>query len=136
MSHYTLIKTQIREVQVLLRSLQEMGFRQVEWHEQAQHLFGYEGDQRAETAEVIIRRQFVGAMANDVGFKRTESGEFQAIISEYDRRTRCNAAFLQELNFHYNYHLIHDQAREQLLIVELEQTLDNGDVVILLSERG
>ena len=32
--------------------------------------------------------------------------------------------------------LIRDQAREQNLILEEEQTLDNGDVVIVLSERG
>lgn len=136
MSHYTQIQTQIREVPILLNVLGEMGFHTVECHEQAQHLYGYQGDVRPETAEVIIRRRFIGSAANDVGFKRRDSGEFQAIISEYDRGTRCNAAWLQELNRRYAYNLIHDQAKEQNLIVEEEQTLENGDIVIILSERG
>ena len=136
MSHYTQIRTQIRELPILLDGLAEMGFNTVECHEQAQHLLGYRGDLRPETAEVIIRREFIGPAANDVGFKRQDAGEFQAIISEYDRGTRCNAAWLQELNRRYAYNLIHDQAREQNLIVEEEQMLENGDVVIILSERG
>jgi hypothetical protein len=136
MSHYTTIRTQIREATILVEALREMGFQQVECHEEPQHLFGYQGDQRPEMAEVIIRRQFIGAAANDVGFRRQDSGEFEAIISEYDRHTRCNAGWLQELNRRYAYNLIHEQAREQNLIVEEEQTLENGDVIILLSERG
>jgi hypothetical protein len=36
----------------------------VEYHEVAQHLFGYGGDRRPETAEVIIRRQHIGAASN------------------------------------------------------------------------
>jgi hypothetical protein len=43
---------------------------------------------------------------------------------------------MQQVNRQYAYNLIRDQAREQNLIVEEEQTLENGDVVILLSERG
>jgi len=136
MSHYTQIRTQIREVPMLLKVLAEMGFNTVECHEQAQQLYGYQGDLRPETAEVIIRRKFIGPLANDVGFKRQDSGEFQAIISEYDGRTRCNATWLQELNRRYAYNLIHDQAKEQNLIIEEEQTLENGDIVIILSERG
>ena len=136
MSHYTVIQTQIREVPILLRSLQEMGFQHVEFHEQAQHLFGYEGDQRPETAEIIIRREYIDEVANDVGFKRQESGEFQAIVSEYDRQARCDDAWLAQLNRTYAYNLIRDQASEQNLIFEEEETLENGDLVIILSERG
>jgi hypothetical protein len=136
MSHYTRIQTRLREVRILLRVLGEMGFKQDECHEQAQPLVGHLGDRRRETAEVIIRRQFIGDASNDVGFKRDESGEFQAIISGYDRGTLCNAAWLQELNRRYACHLIREQAREQNLIVEEEQTLENGDTIIILSERG
>ena len=136
MSHYTLIQTEIRKQAILLQSLHELGYAEVECHEYAQPLFGYQGDRRPETAEVIIRRNRIGAAANDVGFKRQESGDFQAIISEYDRRTHCNETWLQNLNRTYAYNVIQDQVREQDLIVEEEQTLENGDTVIILSERG
>jgi len=136
MSHYTLIQTEIREVPILLCALAEMGFSQVEHHEEPQHLYGYQDDRREETAEVIIRREFVGSASNDVGFKRRESGAFEAIVSEYDRQNRCDQSWLQELNHRYSYNLIQDQVREQDLVVEEEQVLDNGDIVLVLSERG
>ncbi len=44
--------------------------------------------------------------------------------------------FMQQVNRQYAYNLIRDQVGEQNLIVEKEQTLENGDVVILLPERG
>jgi hypothetical protein len=112
-----------------------MGFPNVERHEEAEHLYGYQSDRRPETAEVIIRRKDIGPASNDIGFKREASGEFQAIISEYDR-SRFSQTWLQELNKHYAYNVIMNQAREQNLIVEEEQTLENGDVIIVLSERG
>ncbi|HNR30637.1 MAG TPA: DUF1257 domain-containing protein [Candidatus Hydrogenedentes bacterium] len=136
MSHYTCIRTQIREVPFLVEALHEMGFADVEVHEEAQHLFGYRGDLRPQTAEVIIRRKYIGAAANDVGFKRQDSGEFEAIISEFDRRNRCNTAWLQELNQRYGYHLVKEQMRLEDRVLESEEVLENGDIILLYSERG
>jgi hypothetical protein len=112
-----------------------MGFTSVECHEEAQHLYGYQGDRRPETAEVIVRRKDIGPASNDIGFKRQSSGEYQAIISEYDRR-RFSEAWLQELNRNYACSVIQEQVRQQDLIVEEERMLENGDMVIILSERG
>jgi hypothetical protein len=135
MSHFVKIRTQIYEEPILIECLHDMGFKQVERYEEAQHLFGYQGDQRPETAEVIIRREYVGPVSNDIGFKRQTTGEYQAIISEFDR-THYSNTWLAELNRKYAYNLIHEQAREQNLLIEEEQTLESGDVVIILSERG
>lgn len=136
MSHYTCIRTQIREVPFLVEALHEMGFADVEVHEEAQHLYGYQGDRRPQTAEVIIRRKYIGAAANDVGFKRQDSGVFEAIVSEFDRRNRCNGAWLQELNHRYGYHLVKEQMRVEDRILESEERLQNGDIILLYSERG
>jgi hypothetical protein len=57
----------------------------IESYDAPVHLFGVAGDQRKEMAEVVIRRQFVGRAANDMGFARQESGNFAPIISEFDR---------------------------------------------------
>lgn len=135
MSHFIKIRTQIREESILVECLGKMGFAHVERHEEAQHLFGYQGDRRPETAEVIVRRKDIGAASNDIGFKRQSSGEYEAIISEFDRR-RFSETWLQELNRNYAYSVIQEQVREQHLIVEEERTLENGDLVIVLSERG
>jgi hypothetical protein len=57
---------------------------EVESHDVAVHLYGIQDKLRPETAEVIVRRQFVGGAANDIGFKRQASGNFAPIISEFD----------------------------------------------------
>lgn len=137
MSHYTKIRTQLRERPLILRALQEMGFQHVENHEIAQPLYGYQGDKRPECAEIIIRRQEVGRLSNDVGFRQEETGEFEAIISEFDRGSgKCSGTFLQDLHRKYAYGVVKEQMHEQNWILEQETTYENGDVVIILAERG
>lgn len=138
MSHYTVIQTRIREVPALVEALRALGYPQVEVHEEAQHLFGYQGDIRAQTAEVIVRRQYVGTAANDIGFKRQPNGEFEAIISEFDRRAHCSESWLKRLNYEYARNVIQDQMRVEVedgRIVEHE-TLPDGSQVWTISERG
>jgi hypothetical protein len=113
-----------------------MGYRHVEVHEQAQPLYGYQGDRRPESAEVIIRREFVGRAANDIGFQRGPTGEFLAIISEYDRRAHCPETWLQRLHQLYSYNVAHEEAREKCLVKESEEHLANGDIILLFAERG
>jgi len=62
-----------------------MGYEHVECSAEPQALYGYEGRERPEKAEVIIRRQHVGPASNDIGFAKNPDGTYRAIISEYDR---------------------------------------------------
>jgi hypothetical protein len=100
-SHFTVVRTEIRHISLLLSALRAMGYDHVEVHEEPQHLYGFQGDLRPETAEVIIRRQHIGHAANDVGFKRQPSGEFLAIISEYDRKAHCPESWMEKLKTRY-----------------------------------
>src|SRR5262245_16439249 len=103
MSHFTHLQTRIVEVDALRKALADVGFEEVEVHDEAQHLYGFQGDQRADTAEVIIRRRHVGYASNDIGFKRQPDGTFTAIISGYDR-SKYSAAWLEKLTQRYAYH--------------------------------
>jgi hypothetical protein len=85
MSHYSKIETQIVEVDSLLKALAEMGYGEVEVHDSPQRLYGYQGDMREEKANVIIRRKNVSQESNDIGFRKTDSGPYEAVISEYDQ---------------------------------------------------
>ncbi len=85
MSHYSKIATQIVERDSLVQALNELGYSNIELHDVPQNLYGYQGDLRPETAEVIIRRQFISGESNDIGFKKNSDGNYQAIISEYDQ---------------------------------------------------
>jgi hypothetical protein len=102
-SHFTYGQTQIKDQACLILALKEMGFRedQIEVHETATHLYGYQGDVRADKAHVIIRRQHVGGMSNDIGFVRGPDGTFQAIISEFDVGCGYNKTWTGKLEQNY-----------------------------------
>jgi hypothetical protein len=102
MSHYTVLKTELRNKKNILKALSKLGYTEdkVEVHETAQNLYGYQGDKREQTAEIIIRRKYVGGAANDIGFKLQKDGTYQAEISEYDSY-RHNKKWMQDLEMHY-----------------------------------
>ena len=100
MSHFTNLKTRITDSDALIKN---MGSRQVEVHPTAQSLYGCQGDVRQQTAEVIIRRKYVGRASNDIGFKRGEDGTFDAVISDDDRR-KYSEEWLNRLTQRYAYH--------------------------------
>ena len=56
MSHFTRVRTALREPDLLAAALTAVGFAEVEVHDTPQTLYGYLGDARPERAEVIIRR--------------------------------------------------------------------------------
>jgi hypothetical protein len=89
-SHFTRVKTEFKNKDAILKSLEALGYHHVEVHSTAQNLYGYKGDMREQTAEIIIRRKYIGSASNDVGFKLMPDGTWEAIISEYDSRTRWN----------------------------------------------
>lgn len=131
MSHFTTIKTQIREPEPLVKALNDLGFKQVEVHESAQHLYGFQGDIRSQMAEVIIRRQHIGGASNDIGFKRQADGTFEAIISEYDRR-QYSQTWLNRLTQRYGYHQLLATAPAQGFTVEENQVLEDGTIRVVV----
>lgn len=132
MSHFTCIKTQIKNADALLKALSDLGFNKVEVHKIAQPLYGWQGDVREQTAEVIIRRNYVGTSSNDIGFQRQEDGQFQAIISEYDCH-RYSQEWLNNLTQRYAYHALIATAPEQGFTIEEEETLSDGTVRVVVS---
>lgn len=130
MSHFVRIRTQIREREHLVQALRDLHYQ----YQEGENLVvrGYSGNR--ERAEVLVNT----GSQYDIGFQRKADG-YEVVADwwgvEKDSPTR-QQSFMQQVNRQYAYNLIRDQAREQNLIVEEEQTLENGDVIILLSERG
>jgi hypothetical protein len=54
-SHFTVLRTRITDVDALVKALGDVGFKKVEVHDVPQHLHGYRGDERQQVAEVIVR---------------------------------------------------------------------------------
>ena len=98
-----------KDRRLLLAALAELGYATVEEGERLP-LYGYRGDRRPETAELVVRRQHVGPASNDLGFARTEQG-YVPVISEYDQRALLDGQFLVKLRTSYSERVVEEVRR-------------------------
>lgn len=96
----TFTSAAFKDRECLLNALTECGYEAVEEGESLS-LYGYQGDRRPETAQIVVRRKFIGAASNDLGFQKTDAG-YLPIISEYDQRYMMQGKFLNALRTNYN----------------------------------
>ena len=130
MSHFIRIKTQIREREHLTQALRDLHYQ----FQEGENLMvrGWSGNR--DTAQIVVDT----GSQYDIGFRR-QAEEYEVLADWWGVEGNTSIrqqSFVQQVSRQYAYNLIHDQAREQQLIVEEEQQLENGDVVIILSERG
>ncbi|MGD9892255.1 MAG: DUF1257 domain-containing protein [Hyphomicrobiales bacterium] len=111
---------------LLLAALADLGYAQVEEGE-ALPLYGYEGDRRPETAEIVVRRRYLGAASNDVGFTRTAEG-YVPVVSEYDQRALHDGQFLVKLRTAYSERVVEEVRRR--LHGTARRTVEGGVVRI------
>ena len=127
MSKYlTFPEIHFKDRQLLLAALAEIGFADVEEGDQLP-LYGYQGDRRPETAEIVVRRQLIGHASNDLGFARTPSG-YVPVISEYDERTLLAGRFLPRLRTAYGEAAVEEVRRR--LHGTAHRTVEGGVVKI------
>jgi hypothetical protein len=128
MSAYSQNETQFKDGAVLCEALAMLGYtaEQVEVYKMADNLYGYHGDKREDTANIIIRRKFVGYGSNDIGFKLGTNGTYSAIISEYDSQ-RHGEEWLRKLKAAYAERAILKQAKLQGMKFA-GRTTNNGKV--------
>lgn len=101
MSKYmTFTGTTFKDRECLLNALAECGYGTIEEGESLS-LYGYQGDRRPETAQIVVRRKFIGSASNDLGFQKTDAG-YVPVISEYDQRYIMQGKFLTNLRTNYN----------------------------------
>ncbi len=129
MSHYSEVQIEFRDRAALVAALGRLGFRgQVEVHQEAQALYGYQGDRRAQVAHIIIRRQHVGPAANDLGFQRQSDGTYRVYISDYDRDyNRYNDSWLGRLKQAYGVEKAKAEAKKKGYRVT-EQKQEDGRI--------
>lgn len=144
MSHFVECKTEFRDPQALVAALIECGFAadQIEIHQEAVALYGYQGDQRDQQAHIVIRRQHVGSGANDVGWEKQPDGSYRAWISEFDAGVgpyaqrqniaRLNQAMQNRIKQEYAFQVIARQQRGRGRTVSRER-LPSGEIEVVIS---
>ena len=133
MSHYSEVMIELTDEGCLLAALKRLGFEgKVEMHHEAQALYGYQGDVRAQKAHVIVRRQHVGPAANDLGFERQADGKYRVWVSDYDRTyNKYGDAWMGRLKQAYGVEKAKAEAKKRGYRVS-EQKQDDGCIRLLL----
>jgi hypothetical protein len=85
MSHYTRVRTTLRDTDLLAAALRALGFPEVEVHAAPQKLRGYSRHAPEQHAEVVVRRESAGQpVFADLGFARRTDGCFEAVVDASD----------------------------------------------------
>ena len=84
MSKYSVNQTVLREEKYLVEALKEMGY-EVEVHPEGAQLNSYYDEQKAQAANVIIRRQYLPRAYGDIGFARQPNSQFAVVQDELDQ---------------------------------------------------
>lgn len=130
MSHFVTIRTILSEREALLEALRALGFD----FEEGPSLVVRGDPSRSEIAEIVVKT----GSDFDVGFRLKEDAyEIVADWYRVEQHTALRRAdFTQAITRQYSLEVVRSQAREQNLIIEDEEELPNGDIVVTLSERG
>jgi hypothetical protein len=133
MSHYTRVKTRIREREGLVQALRDLHYTfQLGENLPVRGYFG-----AGEKAEVVVDT----GSKFDIGFvRKTDAYEAVADWSPMwgvEKHTRIReATFIQQLNQRYAYNTVLAYAEERDYVREEEPGEVAGEVVFILTERG
>ena len=132
MSHFVRIQTHIREQALLERALSSLGHSFRTSRDDDLAVRGYQGNKSE--ARLVVDT----GTAYDIGFER--SGESFDIVADWwgveGNSSIRKQEFTQSVQRAYAFELVRQHARQNNLVWESEQVQENGNTVIVLSERG
>ena len=118
MSHFSQIKTKLRNLPFLQQALDDSG---IPWQAGPKAVRGYKGN--TETAEVVIEQE----NGFDVGFKRNvETGDYELVADlQYWQQPLSVEGFLNQVTQRYAYHTIINESAGQGF--QVAEQVDNAD---------
>ena len=120
MSHFTKIKVQIKNTEILHQVLQELGY-EVECNTT---LRGYQGN--TTQAEYVIRQK----NGYDLGFRR--DGENYEIVADFWEARINQKEFVNSITQKYAHKTLMSTVQEQGFNVEEEEVLEDGTVRVVV----
>jgi Protein of unknown function (DUF1257) len=123
MSHFSQIKTQIRNLEGLKSALADLG---LEWKSDATPVRGYKG--QTETAAIVIEQ----SNGYDVGF--AWNGQEYALVADMQfwQLNHSVDHFLRQVTQRYAYHTVKATTQQQGFQVTEEQTQQDGSIRLVL----
>lgn len=118
MSHFSQIKTQIRDLTSLQAALNDLGMA---WKSGPQPVRGYRG--QTQTADVVIEQD----NGYDIGFSRNEQGYELVADLQYWQQPLSVQGFLNRLTQRYAYHAVLQETTRQGFQLAEQQQHQDGD---------
>lgn len=139
MSEFNIVECQFKDKSCLIQSIKEIGYES-EFFEEPVNLRGYMNDQRAQKANILIKKEKIGSASNDIGFLKNSKGQYDLIISEYDVGRPHGSLFTEKLKQIYTKNVTLKSIASQLAKYNLSKpnvtTDDQGRIKIKLTDFG
>jgi hypothetical protein len=127
MSHFSNIKTQIRNLSSLKTSLSELG---IDWKEGPAPIKGYQGQTR--TAEVVINQD----NNYDIGFS-WNGQEYELVADlQYWQQPWTVEGFLRQVTQGYAFHTVVNESAKQGFQVTEQQKNEDGSIRLVVQRWG
>lgn len=125
MSHFSQIKTKIRNLPALQAALTDVG---ADWKAGPQSVRGYQG--QTETAELVIEQD----NGYDLGFKRNaDTGDYELVADmQYWQQPLSVDGFLNKVTQRYAYHTVLGETSRQGFQVAEQKTSADGSIRLVL----
>jgi hypothetical protein len=123
MSHFSQIKTQIRNLPALQSALTDLG---MDWKSGPLPVRGYQG--QTQTAELVIAQD----NGYDIGFSQT--GNEYELVADIDfwQQTWTVEQFLQKVTQRYAYHTVIDTTAEQGFQLTAQEQNTDGSIRLVV----
>ncbi len=127
MSHFSNIKTQIRNLESLQAALTDLG---LEWKSGPTPVRGYQG--QTQTAAVVVEQ----ANHYDLGFS-WNGQEYEMVADlQYWQQPLSVEGFLKQLTQRYAYHTVLSETSRQGFQVAEQQTQEDGSIRLVVQRWG
>jgi Protein of unknown function (DUF1257) len=143
-SHYTQCKLAVKDQEAFIDALianwesargLKLDRSMIEIHEQPANLYGYQGDKREQTANLIIRRNHVGGASNDIGYM-IKDGECTELISEFDRGSGYGLEWSKKVKKTYAVNVVKKAAvKKGYKLADMEEEIVDGKLQLTMRKR-
>ena len=126
MSKYmTFTEVVFKDGDLLIAALEDIGCKEIR-RGQSLAMGLYYSEQLQQRADIIIPRNTIGNSFGDIGFQRSESGEYTVIIDDIDGHRVLNGQFIPRLRAAYNERVVSKVATR--LRGSVHRTVEGGVV--------
>ncbi len=125
MSHFTAVKTKIKDLICLTRALKDLNYEFTEaTEEQLVHVKGYQG----QTTDALL--SIHASKTYDIGVKQTADG-FEFVADWWGVETTRGVAeeeFIKKVTQRYSYHKVMDEIKKRGFTIESEEVNEEEEI--------